>query len=227
MAPEAFVATVSRPHLAYACTWLSKFNQVPTKRARRLLDGALRYAHATAKTSITLKRPGKDFYLSAHVDASFASATEIYPQSGFIVMAEGVPVMWKSCKQKRVCRSTLRAETAAMDMVVDELSYNQPFFDLFWPNLKIEIATDANDLVALLKQIHPRPVERSLTHVIKKLQDKLTVVALYALSDSLHEGKYVVYHIATERNRADPLSKPMAVDNIYQLLSPKKQLASI
>ena len=77
----AFVATVSRPDLSFACAWLSKFNQQPTTRSRRLLDQALGYAHATADLAITIRRPGKDFYMLAHVDASFGSATKLYPQA--------------------------------------------------------------------------------------------------------------------------------------------------
>jgi hypothetical protein len=220
----AFVANVTRPDLAYACTWLSKFNQEPTLRARRLLDGVLRYAKGTANTSIVLRRPGPHFRLVAHVDASFASATEIYPQSGFVVMTEGVPVMWKSCKQKRVCRSTLRAETAAMDMLVDVLGYYKPFFDLFWPHLQVEIATDTNDLVQLLKSLHPHPTEKQLVHKIKELQDRLTVVSLYALGDSLANGKYLVYHVPTNKNIADAMTKSMSVEAIYRLLNPKERL---
>ena len=112
----------------------------------------------------------------------------------------------------------MRAETAAMDMLVDILGYYKTFFDLFWPKLRIEIGTDANDLVQLLKAIHPRPVERSMTAKIRQLQDRLTVVSLYALSESLHEGRYLVYHIATDRNIADALTKPCHVSNILKLI---------
>jgi hypothetical protein len=163
----AYLATTSRPDLSYSSTYFSKFNQVPTKRARRLLDSAMRYAKATAKTSIVLKKTTKkELHLVCHCDASFASTTEIYPQSGYVVMLGDAPLMWKSCKQKRVCRSTLRAELASLDLLCDQLAYYRPFLDLFWDNVHIEIGTDANDLVALLKAVHPWPVQRALTHKI-------------------------------------------------------------
>jgi hypothetical protein len=53
------------------------------------------------------------------------------------------------------------------------------------------------------------------------------VVALYSLSDTCIENRFQIYHISTQCNKSDALSKPMRVDALYNMLSPVRSLNDI
>ena len=184
----------------------------------------MRYAQETADVSLMIKKSSNDVLrLNCHVDASFGSSTNIYPQTGFIVMHKNVPLCWKSHKQKRVARSTTRAELLALEEAVDYLIYIKPFLELFWSTVHLEVATDSADVVHLLNAVHAKPSEKSLIHKIRELHGKLIVVPLYALAESAKADKIIVSHIPGSLNVADALTKPMDVSAIYKRLLPKSE----
>ena len=220
----AYLATTSRPDLIYSSTFFSRFSQQPTEFSVRILHAAMRYAQATADVSLMIKKSNNDVLrLNCHVDASFGSSTNIYPQTGFIVMNKNVPICWRSHKQKRVARSTTRAELLALEEAVDYLIYIKPFLELFWTTVHLEVCTDSADVVHLLNSVHAKPSEKSLIHKIRELHGKLIVVPLYALAESAKADKIIVSHIPGTLNVADALTKPMDVSAIYKRLLPKSE----
>ena len=217
----AYLASTTRPDLSYSATFSSRYNQQPTQRARRLLDAALRYAKETANVSLMIKKPhAKELRLTCHCDASFGSANSPYPQSGFVIMHEGAPLVWKSHKQKRVARSTTRAELLALEEAIDYMVYIKPFLKLFWSTVHLEAGTDSADLVALLQAVHPHPTERALIHRIRAMHGKLIVVPLYALAETVVDERIIVFKVHTKDNVADALTKPMPVSALYDRLLP-------
>ena len=48
--------------------------------------------------------------LRVYVDASGGSPDNPYPQTGWVFVVKGCAILWRSVKQKRVARSTMRAE---------------------------------------------------------------------------------------------------------------------
>ena len=117
----AYVANCTRPDLQFACSWLSKFNSAPTRRAARLLLQAKRYMMATAGRGILVPklRSAELLDITMYVDASGASEETPHPQSGYVVCVKGSPIAWKSHKQTKVARSTVKAELNAIDEGVD------------------------------------------------------------------------------------------------------------
>ena len=219
----AYLASTSRPDLSYSATFFSRSNQQPTEQAERLLQAAMRYAKHTADVSLMIKQPAKDVLrLTCHVDASFGSEHNIYPQTGFVVMHKNVPIAWKSHKQKRVARSTTRAELLALEEAVDYLIYLRPFLELFWPTVHLEVATDSADVVHLLNAVHARPSEKALVHKIREMHGKLMIVLLYALAETVKCDKIIVSHIPGASNVADALTKPMDVSALYKRLLPRR-----
>jgi hypothetical protein len=145
----------------------------------------MRYAQQTADASLMIKQSSPDVQrLNCHVDASFGSSTNIYPQPGFILMHKIVPICWKSHMQKRVARSTTRAELLALEEAVDYLIYIQPFLQQFWPTFQLQVATYSADVVHL-NAMHAKPTEKALLDKIRELHGKLIVVPFYALAANI------------------------------------------
>jgi hypothetical protein len=95
---------------------------------------ALKYAKATATACIHIHPvPADELVFVAFADAAWANAPGARSQAGMLICAcsknvttEEVPASileWKSHRLKRVCRSTLGAEAAALDAAADHASY--------------------------------------------------------------------------------------------------------
>ena len=113
-----WVASQLRPDLSFEVCRLS------TSLNKATIDDLL-HANKTVRKckqrSVCLKFPQlqKPFHLVAFCDASYANLKERSSQDGVIVYLKGkdgkiAPISWSSQKIRRVCRSTLAAETMAL-----------------------------------------------------------------------------------------------------------------
>ena len=112
-----WVASQTRPDLSFEVCRLS------TSLNGATIDDLLQANKATRKcrqrsVSIIFPRLQKPLHLAAFCDASYANLKDGSSQAGMIVFLKGKngkisPLSWSSRKIKRVCRSTLTAETMA------------------------------------------------------------------------------------------------------------------
>ena len=113
-----WVASQLRPDLSFEVCRLS------TSLNKATIDDLL-HANKTVRKckqrSVCLKFPQlqKPFHLVAFCDASYANLKDRSSQDGVIVYLKGkdgkiAPISWSSQKIRRVCRSTLAAETMAL-----------------------------------------------------------------------------------------------------------------
>ena len=215
----AYAATCTRPDIQFSCAYLSRWNHTPTQRAERLLQQVRRYAKTTAERGLLIPRLSSDFLdLQLFCDASGASPEEPHPQTGYLLVVGGRPLAWKSHKQARVARSTIKAELNAFDESIDFYKSILPILLTTWPAAKIRITvlSDAANLISLLNQPHPSPVERSLAPKIRALQDKTCIIVSLAVYEDMQDYRIKVAHVPTEYNLADALTKPMPPDAIAQ-----------
>lgn len=112
-----YIATVSRPDIAYTAPVLARYLAKPTTR---LLNAALytvRYLKATAELSLVfgarrsvtltgvygLRNGGRGFQALAYGDADFANCEETRRSvTGIVVTLDGTPIVWGSRKQPTV-----------------------------------------------------------------------------------------------------------------------------
>ena len=215
----SYLAHTTRPDINFATTFLSKYNVKPTARSRELLDNALAYARATSASAITLKRiTSNNIRVQTYCDASLGSHNNVYANSGIIVLVNNTPIHWVCHKQPRVARSSTRAELIALQEAVDYLLYIKPFLQIFWKNVQLEIYTDSNDTLSLIKSVNPKPTERSLTQQIRSLADKTLVLPVAALSENFTYDGIVLCKVHTSINLADCLTKPMDVSPLRLLI---------
>ena len=112
------MASQSRPDLSFEVCHLS--NSLNKATIDDLLH-ANKTVRKCKQRSVCLKFPQlqKPFHLVALCDASYANLKDGSSQGGVIVFLKGkngkiAPISWSSWKIRRVCRSTLAAETMAL-----------------------------------------------------------------------------------------------------------------
>jgi hypothetical protein len=109
-----YLASATRPDIAYAVSKLSRFVSNPGSEHWRALERVMRYLVGTMNYGIYYS--GDPKVLEGYSDANWISdADELKATSGYVFTLGGGDVSWKSCKQTILTRSTMEAELAALD----------------------------------------------------------------------------------------------------------------
>ncbi|UYV74740.1 hypothetical protein LAZ67_12000761 [Cordylochernes scorpioides] len=108
-----WLAGMTRPDIAYAVSYLSKFNSSPLQQHWNAVKHLLRYLKKTKDLKLVFSKTGKK--LAAFADADWGSDKEDRKSySGYIFVLDGAAISWCSRKQKCVALSTAEAEYYAM-----------------------------------------------------------------------------------------------------------------
>lgn len=109
-----YLVNGTRPDLACAVSILSRFNQDPKLSHWHAAKVVLKYLCGTTDISILYGGNGADTDLVAYSDSDFASCRDSRKSmTGYIVLHDGGPIIWKATKQTRVAESTTEAEFVA------------------------------------------------------------------------------------------------------------------
>jgi hypothetical protein len=119
-----------------------------------------------------------------------------------------------------VARSTEKAELLALDECVDYLAYVAPLLEEVFgkAGFELHVHSDAQNVIDLISNPHPRPSERSLIKRIRALQGKAFVVPCLSLRDKVEEEGIAIHKIHTSANLSDALTKPMSVANLQRAM---------
>ena len=121
-----YLATNTRPDIAFAVSQVARFNSNPKKSHAAAVKTIVRYL-ARTKDKGTIFTPTKDFKLDCYVDADFAGLHGREPQdnpvsaksrTGYILSFCGCPLIWRSQLQSSVALSTLQAEYHALSQAM-------------------------------------------------------------------------------------------------------------
>jgi hypothetical protein len=108
-----YLASATRPDIAYAVSKLSRFVSNPGSEHWRALERVMHYLVGTMNYGIHYSRDPK--VLEGYSDANWISdVDELKATSGYVFTLGGGAVSWKSCKQTILTRSTMEAELAAL-----------------------------------------------------------------------------------------------------------------
>uniref|UniRef100_A0A0G4HMZ6 Uncharacterized protein n=1 Tax=Chromera velia CCMP2878 TaxID=1169474 RepID=A0A0G4HMZ6_9ALVE len=221
----AWVAQDTRPDLVEACNELSRSVACLTERSLSYLHGAVHYAAATKHRTLYIRRDdtpkrSEPLDVTGWGDAALGTAgcAHPHPHTGWLIAIRNSLIHWRSFRQPRIARSSARAELYALHDLVDFMEFVLPCLWVVWgEEVSDTVHTDAQDVLHLVAADHPHPREWSVTKVIESLQEKLLerslstlVIQSLALRDALDVCCICLYHISTDLNRADPLTKNMA-----------------
>ncbi|EGC48719.1 nucleolar protein NOP2 [Histoplasma capsulatum var. duboisii H88] len=127
-----YLVSSSRPDLAFAVNYLSRFNSRPHKACWAALKHVLCYVKKTKDHGILYKKQ-MDEGLSpvAYSDSDWAGADPQYKSTtGYIILINGSPISWRSQRQTSVAKSTTEAEYIAASEAACELIWlNDMLYD--------------------------------------------------------------------------------------------------
>jgi hypothetical protein len=105
-----YIATCSRPDIAYAVSELGRFLENPGQKHWKAAKHVVRYLKGTMNAGINFYKH-KKLTLETHCDADFAGDTDTRRStSGFLCTLAGGAVSWKSHRQSMVTLSSTEAE---------------------------------------------------------------------------------------------------------------------
>jgi hypothetical protein len=110
----------SRPDVASPIRTCSQFVSVAADTHWRAAKTILRYLAGTRDKGVVYTKEN-DYNLTAYCDSDFASEEDRRSISGYIIYAQGGPVVWKSKKQPTVALSSCEAEYVSLSETIKEL----------------------------------------------------------------------------------------------------------
>ena len=124
-----YIAGNSRPDIAFAVHQVARFTHNPTNKHEQAVTMIVRYLKGTRDRGLVYK-PSNESRLDAYCDADFAGLygveddadpISVKSRSGFVIMYDGCPVVWKSKLQSLIALSTLEAEYISLSQCMREL----------------------------------------------------------------------------------------------------------
>ena len=111
-----YMATSTRPDLAYLVGYISRFVENPTVQHGGALKRVLRYLKVTTEQGITFKRSSEstEITIDGYCDSDWGNCPETRKSvTGYAVLMAGGPVAWASRRQTVVAQSTAEDEYIA------------------------------------------------------------------------------------------------------------------
>jgi len=138
-----YLATCTRPDIAFAVSYLSRFSAAPTVPLWTAAKRVLLYLRSHSHLGLTYTH-SPEYYFSVFSDSSCAEDTsDRKSQTGFAVLASGFLVNWMSKRQPTVAVSTSEAEYQALAQAAREVQWlNKLRSDLGLPCSPVTIQGD-------------------------------------------------------------------------------------
>ncbi|UYV81671.1 hypothetical protein LAZ67_20001885 [Cordylochernes scorpioides] len=202
-----WLAGMTRPDIAYAVSYLSKFNSSPLQQHWNAVKHLLRYLKKTKDLKLVFSKTGKK--LAAFADADWGSDKEDRKSySGYIFVLGGAAISWCSRKQKCVALSTAEAEYYAMCEAAKEALWFTSFMeeigvgDFKESPLKIYIDNQGAMFLAENEVVSERSKHIDIRH--------------FFIRDLIKDGNLSFVYVPTEENPADLFTKNLKAPALQQ-----------
>jgi hypothetical protein len=167
-----YVANCTRPDIAYAVNKLASYTANPSLQHYGALKRILRYLAGTKTHGITYCKPhddaGTDNLFHGFADAAFANNDDMKSTGGYVFMASGGAITWKSKKQSVIALSTTESEYVALSEAGREAIWLRNLYgELGFPQSTAVIIKGDNDGSVILShnpQFHQRSKHIAIRH---------------------------------------------------------------
>lgn len=204
-----YLATNSRPDIAYALSYASQHIENPSMMHWNALKRILRYLKGTLSFGIQFSR-NFDVRLNVFSDADYAGDIKTRrSHTGFVLMLGSTPISWCSQKQKTVALSSTESEYIAASESVKELIWVQRLFN--------EIFSSVDGIPCLLcdNQSSIKLIKNPEFHKRTKHID----VKYHFIREKFSNEFFDLQYVSTENQIADILTKPLAKDKFIRFRS--------
>lgn len=196
-----YLAGGTRPDLAFATTYMSQFNNCPSKEHWSGVQHILRYLSQTKELKLSFQKTGKN--IEIFCDSDWASdKIDRRSFSGYVVLLAGGAVSWSSKKQKTTALSTVEAEYFSMCHAAKEALWFQHFLaeilDEHFLNYPQNIFVDNQGAISL-----------AINHVTSE-RNKHIELRHFFLREKVEEKLLTFSYVPSKLNTADMLTKSVA-----------------
>ena len=204
----SFLANRSRPDISLAVNIMSQFNNGYSFQHWKYVVDIMNYVFLTKDYMINISDV-KNFDLIAYSDADWGSShTNRHSSSGYLIYFGGIPISWKSSKQKCIALSSMESEFISLTECVKEtLWYSRVLNELYLcDRIKPCIFCDNQSAIFFLNnnQENVRTKHIDIKYqFIRKL-----------FNDNLFEIKY----ISSKKNYSDFLTKPLLQNKFDEIV---------
>ena len=196
-----WASTQTRPDVSYATCFASNCVSEGTIADLKMVNKAIAFAQRNPLTLMFANRKLHESVFVVFCDASYGNLRDSSSQGGFIIFlvsksGKCSPVTWQSKKIRRVCKSTLAAESWAMIEAVETAELLQSQFSEVQNSKKKEmiVMTDCRSLFDAM-------------HTSKNVDDKGLRIPIACLRQRVRGNEMTVRWIPTNSQLADCLTK--------------------
>lgn len=196
-----YLATATRPDIAYAVGVLARFNKNPGMAHWKAVKHLFRYLKGTLDLKITYSPdPNSTELFTTYTDADHGGNPDNgRSTSGCVVMMGTGAISWSSRLQSLVTLSTTEAEYIAATSAGQEI--------LWLRNLFTELGyTFSSPSTLLIDNNSALSVAKNPEHHGRM---KHLDLRFYWLRDEVNKGRIKVVHLSTDEQPADILTKPL------------------
>jgi transposase InsO family protein len=198
-----YAATCTRPDIAFAVSYLSRYLSAPRSCHWTAAKHILRYLRGTTTFGITYRRNTGPPTLSGYADAAYADCNHTHRSTGgFIFLLANGPISWKSGRQRLVAKSTAEAEYISLAEACSEATWLR------------NLLTDLN-----ITQQKPTTIfedNQSCINMVKNghfnARNKHIAVKYHFTREKWETGEIDIQYIPTASMLADTLTKPLPRD---------------
>ena len=193
------LANTSRPDIAFAASYLSRYMQDPGISHWKAAKHVLRYLKGTRTLGIRYSRSTTGNRITGYADSDFAGDVDQRKStSGFCFNFNGSAISWRGKKQTIVAQSTLEAEYIAMSFAVREALWIRNLLqEMKWKDKAIRIGDDNQRALRLSSD----EIENERTKQID--------VKFHFIRDHLERGTVAFDYVPTEDMIADIMTKAL------------------
>lgn len=204
-----YVACATRPDIAYAVNTCAQFMSNPGHRHEEAAKHILRYLKGTKNVGITYSKQCDEKLankLFGYVDADHASdADDRKSVGGYVLMLNGGAVSWSSRKIKVVAISSFESEWYSASIAGCEVKAMRRLLE--------EIGFEQKEPTTLFEDnascIYSSEVDRPMNPCSKHID-----IRVFKLKEFVQEGTLKLVKVASVRQVADNLTKPLPKEGV-------------
>ncbi|CAM6124024.1 unnamed protein product [Calypogeia fissa] len=199
-----YLATQSRPDIAFAVNLLACHSAMPTIRHWNGVKRVFRYLRGTTELGLFFPKHSEKL-LIGYADAGYLSnPDDAKSQTGYVFLQGGTAISWKSCKQSLTATTSNHAEIIALYEATRECIWRRHLID----HINTHAGRPHFDKPTTLYEDNRPCVEQIVQGFIKG--DRIKHIApKFFYTHEQHGEQVKVKWISSKDNRADLFTKPL------------------
>ncbi len=198
----------SRPDVASAVRRCAQFAMFGSDKVWEALKVIMRYLKGTMDHGVVYEKED-EYYLTAYSDSDYASEEDRKSISGYVIYAQGGPIVWKSRKQPTVALSSCEAEYVALANTIQEL---------LWVSMALtELGVRQSRPIKVY--IDNQAAQRLAENPVNQDRTKHIDVRYHFIRQVLASKKVILEHVDTKENVSDLLTKSVTRKVFTKLVS--------